>query len=75
MMDIIFSVASLVSVLIVVYGAYVSIAYLCTSEPARQDGNVEAARVINLSDAAKDRRTDFEIGFRYHQAPTERKAA
>ena len=74
-MDMIFSVGALIALLILVYGAYVSIAYLCASETAPQDDNVETAKVINLSDAQRDRRTDFTIGFRYHQAGTERKAA
>jgi hypothetical protein len=45
------------------------------AKTARPDDDPEAAKVINLRDAARDRRTDFTIGIRYHQAPTERKAA
>jgi hypothetical protein len=74
-MDMIFSVGALISPLILVCGAYLSIAYLYTSETTRQDDNRKAAKVIDLIDAARDRRTDFTIGFRYHQAPTDRKAA
>ena len=73
-MDIIFSVGVLIALLILVCGAYLSIAYSYASETARPDDDPEAAKVINLSDAARDRRTDFTIGFR-HQASTERKAA
>jgi hypothetical protein len=74
-MDIIFSVGVLIALLILVCGAYLSIAYSYASETARPDDDPEAAKVINSRDAARDRRTDFTIGFRYHQAPTERKAA
>ena len=74
-MDMIFSVGGLISLAILVYGVYLAIAYSYTSETARRDENVETAKVINLSDAARDRRTDFTIGFRYHRAPAERKAA
>ncbi len=74
-MDMIFTIGALISLLILAYGVYVSLVYSYTSEPARRDDNREAANVINLSDAARDRRTDFTIGFRYHEAPIERKAA
>ena len=76
MLHMIFSIGTLISLLIFVYGVYLSISYSLTSETATDHvDDLTAPKIINLSEASRNRRTDFTIGFRYHPAPTNRKAA
>ena len=75
MTDMIFSIGTLISLLILAYGAYLSIAYSYTSETGREHDEPEASNVINLGEASRNGSTDFTIGFRDNPAPTERKPA
>ena len=76
MLDMIFSIGTLISLLILAYGVYLSIVCSFMSETTRRPvGYLDAPNIIDLREASRDRRTDFTIGFRHRPASTARKLA